>query len=36
MTIKSVGSMAKFLIQNKIKKLNDIRDYTDLGFGLFL
>ena len=36
MTIKKCrGSMAKFLIQNKIKKLNDIRDYTDLGFSFY-
>ena len=27
--------MAKFLIQNKIKKLNDIKDYSDLGFSFY-
>ena len=36
MTIKKCrGSMAKFLIQNKIKKLNDIKDYSDLGFSFY-
>jgi len=32
---KCRGSMAKFLIKNKIKKLKDIKDYSDLGFSFY-
>ena len=32
---KCRGSMAKFLIQNQIKKLQDIKNFSDLGFSFY-